>query len=251
LAQGTRLGYIDTGFLKKETSSDTEINPILVEEADDLAGPNAAYEPTKDINPMNDNKFDVEDSKRQNEISLDEERIHLTNLALMDYKINEPEDICSQSRTRNTDSSDRESTAIHSSSLQLIELYTTREKPINTEPTSHQLKTYKKPDFCSTFLDLTKKYPSFLAESPHTIDVPNGQVLRGHNFSPHGVNFIAKGNVKLHQEGMKDFNHQHKPPQLKEGSSTVSDLLGGDRHHSLIEGTPQLGENVRTQGCST
>jgi len=28
--------------------------------------------------------------------------------------------------------------------------------------------------------------------------------------------------------------------------STVSDLLGGDRHHSLIEGTPQLGENVRT-----
>jgi len=42
---------------------------------------------------MNDNHFDIEDSKRQNEISLDEERIHLTNLALMDHKIKEPEDI--------------------------------------------------------------------------------------------------------------------------------------------------------------
>jgi len=155
----------------------------LIEDAD-LVGPNAAYEPTKDINPMNDNQFYIKDSKRQNKISLDEERIHLTNLALMDNKINEPEDICSQSRTRNTDSSDRESTAIHSSSLQLIELYTTREKPINTEPTSHQLETYKTPDFCSTFLNLAKKYLRFLAESPHTIDVPNDQIRRGHNFSP-------------------------------------------------------------------
>jgi len=65
----------------------------LVEHIDDLAEPNAAYEPTKDKNPMNDNHFDIEDSKRQNEISLDEERIHLTNLALMDHKIKEPEDI--------------------------------------------------------------------------------------------------------------------------------------------------------------
>jgi len=166
LAQGTRLGYIVTEFLNKEISSDTEINPILVEVADDLAGPNAADEPTKDINLLNKNQFHIEDSKRQNEISLDEERIKLTNLALMDNKIKEPED---------------------NSSLQLTELYTTREKPINTEPTSHKLKTYKKPDFCSTFLNLTKKYLSFVAEGPHTIDVPNDQVLRGHNFSPHGT----------------------------------------------------------------
>jgi len=101
--------------------------------------------------------------------------------------------------------------------LQLTELYTTREKPINTEPTSHQPKTHKKPDFCSTFLNLTKKYLSFVEESPHTIDVPNGQVLRGHNFSPHGiVNFIAKGSVKQHHEDMKDLNHKHDPPLLKE-----------------------------------
>jgi len=40
----------------------------LVEDAEDLAGPNAAYEPTKDKNPVNDNQFDIGDSKRQNEI---------------------------------------------------------------------------------------------------------------------------------------------------------------------------------------
>jgi len=72
LAQGARLGSVITGFLNKETSSDTEINRILVDNADDLAGPNAAYEPTKDNNSVNDNKFDIEDSKRQNEISFDE-----------------------------------------------------------------------------------------------------------------------------------------------------------------------------------
>jgi len=32
LAQGTRLGYAITGYLNKETSSDTDINPILEEE---------------------------------------------------------------------------------------------------------------------------------------------------------------------------------------------------------------------------
>jgi len=37
LAQGTRLGYVITGYLNKETSSDTEFNPILVELRDDLA----------------------------------------------------------------------------------------------------------------------------------------------------------------------------------------------------------------------
>jgi len=95
LAQGTSLGYVITGLLDKETSSDTEINPILVENRGGLAGPNAAYKPKKDKNPMNDNHF--EDRKRQNEISLDEERIHLTNIALMDHKRKEPEDICSQS----------------------------------------------------------------------------------------------------------------------------------------------------------
>jgi len=47
LAQGTRLGYVITGYLNKETSSDTEINPILIEDRDDLAGPNAAYAPKK------------------------------------------------------------------------------------------------------------------------------------------------------------------------------------------------------------
>jgi len=173
LAQGTRLGYVITGFLDKETSSDTEINPILVEDRGDLAGPNAAYEPKKDKSPMNDNHFDIEDSKRPKEISLDEERIHLTNLALMDNKRKEPEDICSQSRTSDSDSADRESTATYNGSLQLAELYTAREKPINIEPTFHKFKTYKKSDFCSTFLNVTKKYLSFVAEGPHTIDVPN------------------------------------------------------------------------------
>jgi len=46
LAQGTRLGNVITGYLNKETSSDTEINPSLVEGRGDFAGPNAAYEPT-------------------------------------------------------------------------------------------------------------------------------------------------------------------------------------------------------------
>jgi len=73
----------------KETSSDTEINPILVE-GRGFAGPNAAFDPVKDKNPM------------------------------------------------------------------------------NIKPTSHQFKTYKKADFGSTFLNLTKKYLSFVAECPHT-----------------------------------------------------------------------------------
>jgi len=47
LAQGTRLGYVITGYLNKETSSDTEINPNLIENRDDLARPNAAYAPRK------------------------------------------------------------------------------------------------------------------------------------------------------------------------------------------------------------
>jgi len=131
--------------------------------------------------------------------------------------------------------------------LQLTELFTTREKPINAEPTTHQFKTFKMSDFCITFLDLTKKYLSFVAERPHTIDVPNDQVLRGHNFSPHGnVNFIAKGSVKQHQEDVKDLNYKHEP-QSKERSTLVNDLLGAsyrirsraDRHHDLIEGAPQ------------
>jgi len=134
--------------------------------------------------------------------------------------------------------------------LQLTELYTAREKPINIEPTFHQFKSYKS-DFCSTVLNLTKKYLSFVAEGPHTIDVPNDQVLRGHNFSPHG-NFIAKGSVKQHKEDVKDLNHNHETPQLKERSSSVKDLLAAfytirpraDRHYALIEGTPQWGERM-------
>jgi len=78
----------------------------LVEDADDLAGPNAAF---KDKKPVNDNQFDIEDSKRQNGTSPDEEGIHLTNLALMDHTLKEPENRYSQSRTSDTDSSDRES----------------------------------------------------------------------------------------------------------------------------------------------
>jgi len=57
---------------------------------------------------MNDNQFDIEESKRQNKISLDEEGINFTNLALTDHNIKEPVDICSQSRSSDTDSSDRE-----------------------------------------------------------------------------------------------------------------------------------------------
>jgi len=95
----------------------------LVEDADDLAGPNAAF---KDKKPVNDNQFDIEDSKRQNGTSPDEEGIHLTNLALMDHTLKEPENRYSQSRTSDTDSSDRESTATYNGSLQLTKLYTTR-----------------------------------------------------------------------------------------------------------------------------
>jgi len=144
--------------------------------------------------------------------------------------------------------------------LQLTELYTTKEKPIDTKPASHQLKTNKKPDFCSTFLNITKKYLTVVAESPHTTDFPNNQVLRGHNFSPHvNVNFIATGSVKPHQEGMSDLNHKHEPLQLKEGTSSVNYLLGvsytirsrADRHHDLIEGTPQWGENVLMLNMTT
>jgi len=36
---------------------------------------------------VNDNQFYIEDRKRQNTIFLEEEGIHLTNLALMDHKI--------------------------------------------------------------------------------------------------------------------------------------------------------------------
>jgi len=204
LAQGTRLGYVITGFLDKETLSDTEINPILVEDRGDLAGPNAAYEPTKDKNPMNNNQFDIDEEgiNLTNVALMDHKIIHLTNVALMDHKIKEPEDICSQSRTSDTDSSDRESTSIHNSSLQLTKLYTAKEKPINIEPTSHQFKTCKMSDFSSTFLNLTKKYLSFVAYI-HTTDVPNNQILRGHNFSPHGnVNFIAKVGVLSNMKKM-------------------------------------------------
>jgi len=113
---------------------------------------------------------------------------------------------------------------------------------------------------CLTLLNLTKKYLSFLAEGSHTIVVPDDQVLRGHNFSPLGnANFIAKGSVKQHQEDVKDLNHKHKPPQLKERFSSVNELFcafhttrpRADRHHDLIEGTPQRGEDVRTQRYST
>jgi len=55
--------------------------------------------------------------------------------------------------------------------------------------------------------------------------------------------------VKQHQEDMKDLYDKHETPQLKERASTVNDLLGAfytirpkaDRHHALIEGTPQWG----------
>jgi len=49
---------------------------------------------------MNNNQFDIIESQRQNGISLDEEGIHLTNVALIDHKTKETEDICRQSRTR-------------------------------------------------------------------------------------------------------------------------------------------------------
>jgi len=55
----------------------------------------------------------------------------------MDHKIKQPEDICSQSRTSDTDSSDRESTALYNGSLHLTQHNTARKKPINIEPTSH------------------------------------------------------------------------------------------------------------------
>jgi len=44
------------------------------------------------------------------------------------------------------------------------------------------------------------------------------------------------------EDDMKDFNHKHEPPQLKERSSTVNDMLASfytfrpwaDRLHSLL-----------------
>jgi len=41
-------------------------------------------------------------------ISLYEEGIHLTNVSMMDHKIEDTEDRCLQSRTGDTDSSDRD-----------------------------------------------------------------------------------------------------------------------------------------------
>jgi len=79
---------------------------------------------------------------------------------------------------------------------QLTELYTAREKPINIEPSPHQLKTCTKSGLVSTFLNLNKKYLRFVAEGSHTTGVPNDQVLRGHNFSP-TVMSIAKGIAKV------------------------------------------------------
>jgi len=93
------------------------------------------------------------------------------------------------------------------------------------------------------------------------VHIPQTWQIIKYNFSPHyNVNFIATGSVKQHQEGMSDLNHKNEPPQLKEESTSVIDLLGAsytirsraDRHFDLIEGTPQRGgESVRTQRCST
>jgi len=54
---------------------------------------------------------------------------------------------------------------------------------------------------------------------------------------------------ELNNSPQIDLNHKHVPPQLKERSTSVNDLLGAscsirsraDRHHDLIEGTPQWG----------
>jgi len=62
----------------------------LEEGEDDLAGPNLAFELTNDEHLVDDNQFDKENLKRLNIIVLDEERIRLTILALVDHKIIEP-----------------------------------------------------------------------------------------------------------------------------------------------------------------
>jgi len=69
----------------------------------------------------------------------------------MDHKIMEPEDIGSQSRTSDTDSSERESTATYNGTIKTIK--TNNKEP--TSPTNNQLKNYKNSEFCTTFLNLT------------------------------------------------------------------------------------------------
>jgi len=75
----------------------------------------------------------------------------------MNHNQIETEDICSQIITSDTDSSERKPTATYNGSL---------------KRTSDQLKNYKNSDFCTSFLNLTKKYLIFVAEGPHTIDGP-------------------------------------------------------------------------------
>jgi len=70
---------------------------------------------------------------------IDEEKIHLTNLALIYYKILDSEDASRQSRTIETESSVRESTATNNGSLQLTEEHAAKEFTIKVGPTSHQL----------------------------------------------------------------------------------------------------------------
>jgi len=173
----------------------------------------------------------------------------------MDHKITESWNVCSQSRTSDTESAERETTATHNGSLQQTESHNANEKPFNTEQTSHQLKNYKNSDFLTTFLNLSKKHLNFVAEGPHTIDVQNDQFPWEHNFSPYGNDiFVPKGRVKQHQEDMKDFNHKYERPQLKESSSSVNDLLAAffTIRRRMADIRPQWGEeNVCTQGRST
>jgi len=57
-AQGTRLVYVVTGFLNKETSCGSKIKHISVEGVEGLSGTNRACEPTTDECSVDDNQFD-------------------------------------------------------------------------------------------------------------------------------------------------------------------------------------------------
>jgi len=129
-------------------------------------------------------------------------------------------------------------------------------KPTKIEPTSYQLLNFKNLDLFNSS-KFNQEICKFCCRR-FTYHRPAkwSSYTRAQFQSPRQCNFCCKGGVKQHQEDMKDFKHKHEPPQLKERFSRVNDLLGafytiGRRAHTLIEGTPQLEENVRTQGCST
>jgi len=68
---------------------------------------------------------------------------HLTNSSFVDLEVIDPEGNSSPSRTIETNSSKRGSTAKNNGSLQLAEEYSARELTRKISPTSNQLQDFK------------------------------------------------------------------------------------------------------------